>query len=201
MIAHISGELARVGTDHIIVDVNGVGYCIYMPLSLIAELPAIGSRVLVHTYTHVKEDTLSLFGFLSEDEKTVFELLLGVTGIGPKMALNILSVLAVEHLIAAVSQGDHITLSRVPGVGVKTAQRIVIDLQEKAAAVAWEKKLENRAVSRESEILDDVTEGLVALGYPRQKARAAAEKAAESEGAASDVGQVIKAALKVLTGS
>ncbi len=199
MIAHISGELARVGSDHIIIDVSGVGYLIYMPLSLIAELPPVGSKILIHTYTHVKEDTLSLFGFLTEDEKAVFELLLGVSGIGPKMALNILSVLAVEHLIEAVSQGDHHTLARVPGVGVKTAQRIVIDLQEKAATVAWERKLQKPAASKDIAVLDDVTEGLVALGYPRQRARAAAEQAAETEGAGSDVGRVIKAALKVLT--
>jgi len=179
------------------VDVNGVGYKVYVPLSVMAELPPVGSRVRLLTHTHVKEDAITLYGFMEEDQQTAFELLLGVSGIGPKMALNILSVLPVEHLMASVSNGDHATLSRVPGIGAKTAQRIVLELEEKAAAVAWEKKLAARGAP---EVLADVVEGLVALGYPRATARSAAESVVESAGDRPDVGEVVKAALRVLAG-
>lgn len=201
MIAHVTGELSKVRGDHVVVDVAGVGYKVYAPLTTIAELPPVGSRVRLLTHTHVKEDAITLYGFLEEDQQTAFELLLGVTGVGPKLALNILSVLPVGRLMASVSDGDHAVLSSVPGVGAKTAQRIVLELKEKAAAVAWEMKLERLARPADSGILTDVVEGLVGLGYPRQGAKAAAERAIESADDPSDAGEVLKAALKTLTGS
>lgn len=198
MIAHVVGELAKVCGDHIIVDVGGVGYKVYAPLSVIAELPPVGTRVRILTHTHVKEDAITLYGFLEEDQQTAFELLLGVSGIGPKMALNILSVLPVEHLMGCVSEGDHVGIARVPGIGQKTAQRIVLELQEKATAVAWEKKLDRLG---QREFLTDVVEGLVALGYSRPAAKSAAEGALATAEDRSDVGRILKAALKALTHS
>ena len=198
MIAHVIGELARVRGDHVVVDIHGVGYLVFAPVSVIAELPPIGSRVRLFTHTHVKEDAITLYGFLEEDQQTAFELLLGVSGVGPKVALNILSILPVEQLISCVSEGDHASLARVPGIGPKTAQRIVLELKEKAAAVAWERKLETLSRSSDREALADVIEGLVALGYSRPAAKSAAEAAVESAEDRADVGEIVKTALKTL---
>ena len=198
MIAQVAGELARVRGDHVVVDIHGVGYQVFAPVSVIAELPPIGSRVRLFTHTHVKEDAITLYGFLEEDQQTAFELLLGVSGVGPKVALNILSILPVEQLISCVSEGDHASLSRVPGIGPKTAQRIVLELKEKAAAVAWERKLETLSRSSDREALADVIEGLVALGYPRPAAKSAAEAAVEAAEDRSDASQIVKTALKTL---
>ena len=198
MIAHVIGELARVRGDHVVVDIHGVGYQVFAPVSVIAELPPIGSRVRLFTHTHVKEDAITLYGFLEEDQQTAFELLLGVSGVGPKVALNILSILPVEQLISCVSEGDHASLARVPGIGPKTAQRIVLELKEKAAAVAWERKLETLSRSSDREALADVIEGLVALGYSRPAAKSAAEAAVESAEDRADVGEIVKTALKTL---
>jgi len=198
LIAHVIGELARVRGDHVVVDIHGVGYLVFAPVSVIAELPPIGSRVRLFTHTHVKEDAITLYGFLEEDQQTAFELLLGVSGVGPKVALNILSILPVEQLISCVSEGDHASLARVPGIGPKTAQRIVLELKEKAAAVAWERKLETLSRSSDREALADVIEGLVALGYSRPAAKSAAEAAVESAEDRADVGEIVKTALKTL---
>ena len=198
MIAHVAGELARVRGDHVVVDIHGVGYQVFAPVSVIAELPPIGSRVRLFTHTHVKEDAITLYGFLEEDQQTAFELLLGVSGVGPKVALNILSILPVEQLISCVSEGDHASLARVPGIGPKTAQRIVLELKEKAAAVAWERKLGTLSRSSDREALADVIEGLVALGYSRPAAKSAAEAAVESAEDRADVGEIVKTALKTL---
>ncbi|HOP80895.1 MAG TPA: Holliday junction ATP-dependent DNA helicase RuvA, partial [Armatimonadota bacterium] len=119
MIAHVSGELTLVEADHVVIDVGGVGYKVYAPLSVIAELPKPGTRVKLHTYTQVKEDAITLYGFTDTVQLNLFELLLTVTGVGPKVALNILSVLPVESTVEAISRDDTLALNRVPGVGNK----------------------------------------------------------------------------------
>lgn len=200
MIAHIAGELARVEADYVVVDVGGVGYKIYAPLSVISMMPQPGTRVKLHTYTHVKEDSLTLFGFEDIDQQNIFEILLTVNGVGPKVALNILSVLTVAHLAEAISRDDYVSLNRVPGVGTKMAQRIALELKEKINSLAWVEKARKTARPAEHAIVDDVTEGLVALGYDRQSARKAAEQALSSAKNKNDTSEVLRLALKQLTG-
>jgi Holliday junction DNA helicase RuvA len=195
MIAHLAGELSRVEADYVVVDVNGVGYKVHAPLSVIASLPKPGERVKLNIFTHVKEDSITLYGFIEPDQQSLFELLITVSGIGPKVALNILSVLTVEDTVEAIAKEDFISLNRVPGIGVKTAQRIILELREKIAEMVWVE----RAKKVGSTVLDDVTEGLVALGYDRQKSRIAAEQAIAAASDKRDTAEVIRLALKHLT--
>lgn len=195
MIAHLVGELFRVEADYVVVNVNGVGYKVYAPLSVITSLPKPGEGVRLNIFTHVKEDSIALYGFSELDQLNLFELLITVSGIGPKVALNILSVLTVEDTIEAIVREDFLLLNRVPGVGMKTAQRIVLELREKITEMAWAE----RTKKVEGNVLDDVIEGLVALGYDRQKSRRAAEEAIAAASDKKDTSEVIRLALKHLT--
>ncbi|MEN6372499.1 MAG: Holliday junction branch migration protein RuvA [Armatimonadota bacterium] len=198
MIAHVIGELARVEADYVVIDVGGVGYKVYTPLSVIAEMPQPGAKVKLFTYTNVKEDAITLYGFRESDEQNMFELLLTVTGVGPKVALNILSVLQVEEIVGAISRDDYASLNRVPGVGNKMAQRIALELKEKITTLAWAERA-RKAAPAEHAVLQDVVEGLVALGYDRQAARRATEDALKSAKNKKDTSEVLKLALRQLT--
>jgi holliday junction DNA helicase RuvA len=188
-----------VESDYIVVDVSGVGYKVYAPLSVIATLPQPGAKIKLFTYTHVKEDILALYGFSEIDQKNMFELLLTVTGVGPKVALNILSVLPVESIVAAVSRDEIVTLNRVSGVGNKMAQRIALELKEKIATLAWVERARAAAKPGEHEIVLDVVEGLIALGYDRANARRAADEALAGASNKKDTGEVLRSALRKLT--
>ena len=197
MIAHLHGELARVESDYAVVDVNGVGYKVHLPLAVIAQLPAVGGKVKLLISTIVKEDSITLYGFADESQQGVFELLLTVSGVGPKVALNILSVLQVETIINAISSESFLELNRVPGVGTKTAQRIVLELREKITTVIWTEAT-RRTMGPEQQVLNDAIEGLVALGYNRNDARAAAESALRSIADKRDTAAIVTNALKML---
>lgn len=199
MIAHVIGELSLVEADHVVIDVGGVGYKVYAPLSVIAVMPKPGAKTKLFTYTHVKEDAITLFGFTVKDQQNLFELLLTVTGVGPKVALNILSVLQVEDIVEAISRDDYLSLNRVPGVGNKMAQRIALELKEKIATLAWVERAKKAAAPAERALLEDVVEGLMALGYDRQKARKAAEQALGSATDKKDTSEVLRLALRTLT--
>ncbi|HAX52612.1 Holliday junction branch migration protein RuvA [Muricomes intestini] len=131
MISYVCGELAAVEPEQIIVDVGGVGYGIYMPAQAMGLLPAPGSQVKIHTYLNVREDAMQLFGFLTRDDLEVFRLLIGVSGIGPKGGLNILSQLSPDSLRMAVMSGDVKAISAAPGIGKKTAEKLIIELKDK----------------------------------------------------------------------
>lgn len=181
------------------VDVQGVGYKVYAPLSVISMLPQPGAKIKLFTYTHVKEDALTLYGFSEIDQKNMFELLLTVTSVGPKVALNILSVLPVETIVGAISRDDIVTLNRVPGVGNKMAQRISLELKEKINTLAWVERAQKTARPGEHDIVLDVVEGLIALGYDRQNARKAADESLASASNKKDTGEVLRLALRKLT--
>lgn len=198
MIAELTGELSRVGVDYAVVNVGGVGYKVHAPLSVVADLPNPGGVVHFFIYTYVKEDALALFGFSDEDQQTVFELLLTVSGVGPKVALNILSVLPVEHLVDAIAADNHQALVRIPGIGPKTAQRIVLELKEKTAQLVWTRRVERAAKPTERDVLADVVEGLIGLGYNRLDAQNAAERAAQSVPDKSNSAAMVREALKLL---
>lgn len=198
MIAHLRGELARVGADYVVIDVNGVGYKAHVPLAILAQMPQIGEQVDLLIHTAVKEDSITLYGFANETEQSLFELLLTVSGVGPKVALNILSVLPVEQIVHAISSDSFRELNRVPGVGTKTAQRIVLELKEKTALLAWAEAA-RKSLPPEQRSIDDAIEGLMALGYNRNDARAAVDEALRSVKDKGDTGGVIRAALGVLS--
>jgi holliday junction DNA helicase RuvA len=197
LIAHLHGELARVESDYVVVDVNGVGYKVHPPLAVITQLPQLGDEVKLLVSTIVKEDSITLYGFADESQQSMFELLLTVTGVGPKVALSILSSLEIETLVNAISSESFPVLNHVSGVGTKTAQRIVLELREKITTLVWAQAA-RKTMAPEQQVLSDAIEGLVALGYNRNDARAAAEHALKSVKDRRDTAAVVTTALKML---
>ena len=131
MISFIRGELVSINIDKVVVDVNGVGYGIFMSEHSISQLPRLGSEVKVHTYLNVREDAMLLFGFLREEDLEIFKLLILVNGVGPKAGLNILSTLTPDELRVAVISGDVKAISKAPGIGKKTAEKLILELKDK----------------------------------------------------------------------
>ena len=194
MIGRLTGRLATKAPDQILLDVAGVGYLVHIPLSTFYELPEVEKPASLWIHTHVREDALSLFGFLTERERSLFLLLLGVAGIGPKVALTVLSGIPPSELVAALRKQDVRRLVAVPGVGKKTAERMVLELTEKVAAFAEEAPPETAAVAAE-----DVISALVNLGYRKTDAERSVEAIARA-GAPDEFGDYLKQALKKLTG-
>jgi len=175
MIALLTGRLKRKATDHLVIDVAGVGYQVQTPLSTYYNLPDAGEEVTLHIYTHVREDALSLYGFLAEKEKDVFLLLLGVSGIGPKLALAVLSSLSVEDISYAIESSDDLKLCTIPGIGRKTAARLVLELKDKMKRLSPEGTHDARTDANK-EPVEDAISALVNLGYKK----ALAEEALQS---------------------
>jgi Holliday junction DNA helicase RuvA len=180
LIAHITGKLIQKQPNSVILDVAGVGYELTVPLSTFYDLGDLGSEVSLRAYTYVREDALQLFGFRTEREKRLFLLLIGVSGIGPKLAITALSGMSAEELIQAIRTENLAKLVGVPGVGKKTAERMLVELKDKVAALSspeMEEQLKAGAIISVGEAMrDDVVSALVNLGYQR----AAAEKAVAS---------------------
>lgn len=179
MYSYIKGELAELSENLIVVEAGGIGYQIFVPAGVLEEAPSIGEMIKVYTYLNVKEDAMDLYGFLTRDDRQIFKLLLGVNGIGPKGALGILSVLSIDELRFAVIGGDAKAISKAPGIGAKTAQRIILELKDK---LNLEEILENRfehtadkkaVVSATAEVRNEVVEALIALGYSPQESASA----------------------------
>jgi Holliday junction DNA helicase RuvA len=179
MIAYLSGILFSKNPQSVIVDIKGVGYQIFIPLSTFYRLPDEADTVSLHVYTHVRQDTLQLFGFQTEMEKQIFLLLISVSGIGPRVALNILSGMGFEELLSAIVRADSERISTIPGVGKKTSQRIILELKEKASKLAEgiEEVAEQRIEIRDREIYEDALSALINLGYPSKAAKKAIETA------------------------
>ena len=176
MIAQIHGILVYKSLDYLVVDVNGVGYKIHTPLSTFYQLPDIDSTVKLNTYTHVREDLFHLYGFLTKEERDLFQLLIGVSGIGPKLAINIISGIPANVLCKALSEGDISKLSAAPGVGKKTAERMVLELRDKIGTISLSDE-PPVAIEKYSEKIErDVISALINLGYKK----AVAEKALET---------------------
>jgi Holliday junction DNA helicase RuvA len=195
----LSGTLKDSGISEVILDVRGVGYRVCIPVSLTASLPAVGGPLELFVCTQVREDAITLYGFPARDDQSMFELLIGVSGVGPKVALNVMSALSTEQVEAAISGEDAATLQRVPGVGAKTAQRIVIDLKDKVAEGAWERRAAAAASGTATDSLKDAVEALIGLGYSQANAKRAAEQAARDGAPRQDVAALVRAALQVLT--
>lgn len=196
MIGQLRGRLAEKRPNQVLVDVGGVGYLVQVPLSTYAALGELHTEVTLLIHTHVREDALALFGFVSAREKHFFELLISASGVGPSLALKILSGMSVEELVPAIRGGDLARLTKIPGVGRKTAERIVVELKDKLDAVAME--TEKPAVTTPAGIEADVVSALVNLGYD---ARAAEDAAAEAKRAAGtgNFEKLLRAALQALS--
>ncbi len=175
MIALVRGTLLEKHPNQAIVEAGGVGYDLTIPVSTYTGLPEVGSEVRLRVHTHVREDALALFGFLTQDEKVMFEKLIGVTGIGPKLAVTILSGLAAPDLITALRNGSVEQLVRIPGVGKKTAERMVLELKDKMVAVAAASA--SPAGPALNSVEEDVLSALLNLGSTRPNAEAAVRKA------------------------
>lgn len=177
MIARLTGMLLSKSPQSVIIDAAGVGYQAFIPLSTFYQLPDEMERVSLHVYTHVREDTLHLFGFQTELEKKTFLLLISVSGIGPKLALNILSGIGFEDLLGAIVMADPERIAAVPGVGKKTSQRITLELRDKASLLSEDIDLRprERIEIRHKEIFDDALSALSNLGYSSRDAKRALE--------------------------
>jgi len=167
MIAHLRGKLISKHPNQAIVEVAGVGYEVNISIPTFSALPSLGAEVAVFVHTHVREDALSLFGFLSSDEKELFEKLISVSGIGPKLAITILSGMATDAMIAAIKGNNIAALTRIPGIGRKTAERMVLELRDKLEAFGVP------ATAAVSPVEEDVISALVNLGYQRPLAEKA----------------------------
>ncbi|MDQ2979049.1 MAG: Holliday junction branch migration protein RuvA [Acidobacteriota bacterium] len=195
MIGRLTGRLAEKAPDQVLLDVGGVGYLVHIPLSTFYELPEPEDPTSLWIYTHVREETLALYGFLSQRERALFLLLLTVNGVGPRVALTVLSGMPPTELVDALRKQDVRRLMSVPGVGKKTAERMVLELAEKAAKFS----LPPGAGSPPSVAADDVVSALVNLGFRKNEAERVVEGIGRA-GAPSDFGDYLKAALKKLTG-
>jgi len=194
MIGRLTGRLAFRAPDQVLLDVAGVGYLVHIPLSTFYELPEQESPVSLWIHTHVREEALALYGFLTERERSLFLLLLGVTGIGPRVALTVLSGIPPAELIDALRRQDVRRLVAVPGVGKKTAERMVLELAEKAGSLPGEAPGKTPAAVA----ADDVISALVNLGYRKAEAERSVDAIARS-GAPEDFGAFLKEALRRLT--
>jgi holliday junction DNA helicase RuvA len=173
MIAHLRGRLLSKQPQQAIVDAAGVGYDVAISVSTYTSLPAEGAEVALHIHTQVREDTLALYGFLERNDKRIFERLITVSGVGPKLAITIQSGLPADRLVAALRAQDHATLTRIPGVGKKLAERLVVELKDKLEDLAAAAP----AVASAGPAAEDVLSALVNLGYQRPSAQKAIEAA------------------------
>src|SRR5580693_3257672 len=198
MIAHLRGKVLSKTPNQVVVDCGGVGYDVAISVATFSELPAEGAEVSLHVHTHVREDQIALFGFAEMQEKRLFERLLTISGIGPKLAITVLSGISADRLVMAIRSGDHATLTRIPGIGKKTAERVVLELKD---------KLDDLAVAiptttggpHHGPAGDDALSALVNLGYPRPVAQKAIETAiAKDPEASRDFETLFRAAMAAI---
>jgi len=197
LIAYLEGKLIEKSPTHLILEINGVGYSVNIPVSTYSSLGETGKMVKVLTYQHVREDELKLYGFSTKPEKELFELLISVNGVGPRMALSILSCISVQEFQRSVLQEDLDVLTAISGVGKKKAQRLIVELKEKLGKIdlGVKKDLEEKeAVCVPA--LDEAVLALVSLGYTKPDAKKALERVVENIDKALPVEELIKGALK-----
>ncbi len=199
MIAHLSGLLLRKTTESLIIDAGGIGYEVSVPLSTFYTLPDKEERVSLHIYTHVREDALVLFGFQTKLEKDIFIMLISVSGIGPKLSINILSGIGPQELLEAIALGDAVRLQAIPGVGKKTAERIALELKDRALKVLDREEISPPPVpeGEDRRLINDALSALLNLGYSAKLAKQAIEKARSTVTEITLEG-LIREALKVL---
>lgn len=204
MYSYIKGELTEVNLDHIVVEANGIGYMIFVPTNTFSYLPSLHEDIKVYTYLYIREDAMILYGFLTKDDLEMFKLLITVNGIGPKGGLAVLSTLSSDDLRFAILSDDAKAIAKSPGVGAKTAQRVILDLKDKMSLEdAFEKKLEHNATAEAgdksviSTVKNDAILALTALGYSSTESMKAVSKVEIDD--SMDVEDVLKSALKFMS--
>jgi Holliday junction DNA helicase RuvA len=197
MIAHLQGTLEHIDQNHVVIEVNDIGYRVNVPASVLARLPQVGSRVKLFTSQIVREDDISLYGFLNKEERSLFNLLLSVSGVGPKLAMALLSGFPLDRLVAGIAQGDIALLSSISGVGRKKAELIVVELKEKIAKTYAVKPAEMAAgIKGEGTLVSDAISALISLGYSPKEAREAIMRLKTDQ--LNSVEAILKEALKNL---
>jgi len=194
VIAHIHGQILSKTPAAVVIDCGGVGYELAISVATYTELRDVGAEARLHVHTHVREDALLLFGFAELAEKRLFEKLLTISGIGPKLAITVLSGISAERLVGAIRAGDHATLTRIPGIGKKTAERVVLELKDKLEDMAGYTPAVDAPVSLGG-VADDVLSALVNLGYARPVAQKAVESVAKDAGVSGDFEKLFRAAM------
>lgn len=200
MIARLQGQIIEVNSADVILDVNGVGYRLFVPESTARSCPAVGEGMCLHVHTHVREDAIHLFGFATKAELRLFETVVGVGGIGPRLAISILSHVSVESFVRAVLNNESGALTKIPGIGKKTAARILLELKDKLANGGWidlsDDTQPNPNRQTGGAVMDDVLGALMALGYREDEATQAVDQvAAETKTADATVERLITLAL------
>lgn len=183
--------------SYVVVDCGGVGYELLISVATYTELGEVGAEARLHVHTHVREDALQLFGFYEVTEKLLFERLLTISGIGPKLAITVLSGISAERLVGAIRSGDHATLTKIPGIGKKTAERVVLELKDKLDDMAGFVPAADARPSLGA-VAEDVLSALVNLGYARPVAQKAVETAAKDAGVAGDFERLFRAAMSAV---
>ncbi len=201
MIAYLNGILEAVSEESLVIDIGGIGYQVRVPQRVLEQLPSTGNPIKLHTYTYVREDALALYGFLTKDDLQMFQLLLGVSGVGPKGALGILSMFSAADFRLALLSQDTKTISKAPGIGAKTAQRILIDMKGKVSiedtlGMEEDTFCQTSVAKGGSRARNDAIEALTALGYSASEALRAVSSVTVTEDTDSET--ILKAALKVL---
>jgi holliday junction DNA helicase RuvA len=196
MIGSLRGKLIEKRPNQILVDINGVGYQVQIPLSTFAGLGALHAETSLLIHTHVREDQLTLYGFVTAREKQCFELLISASGVGPSLALKILSGMSIEELVPAIRKGDLAQLVKIPGVGRKTAERIVVELRDKLVVIDVPDAGKS---STRSQLEEDVASALSNLGYDTKSVERAIEKSRAASGA--DFEKLLRSSLQILGSS
>lgn len=204
MISFIKGKLVHIYENVIIVENNGIGYEIFVPVSVIGNMPLVGSEVMIYTYMHVREDALQLFGFLDRDTLEIFKLLITVSGIGPKGAIGVLGTLSADDIRYAVMAEDAKTIAKAPGIGAKTASKVVIELKDKLKMRDVAENISSEIDGQQSifddggskQAVSDAIEALVSLGYSATEATKAVRKADADDDVT--VEELLKLSLKYL---
>ena len=199
MIAHLQGILAAKTVERVVVDVQGVGYQVVVPLSTYYALPDLQERVMLLTTMYVREDTMRLYGFATPEEQEMFELLISVSSVGPRLALNMLSSLTAADLRQAIAQAETRRLQAIPGVGRKTAERVVLELQDKMAALALTTTGPSPLlVTADEQVMRDVISALLNLGYRQNEAEKAVRAARAKQNGSLTLEALLKDALQAL---
>ncbi|MFC6646001.1 Holliday junction branch migration protein RuvA [Granulicella cerasi] len=197
MIAHLRGTLLFKSPNAVVLECAGVGYELAVSVATFTDLGAEGSEAKLHVHTHVREDAFSLFGFSELQEKRLFEKLLTISGIGPKLAITVLSGISAERLVGAIRGGDHATLTKIPGIGKKTAERVVLELKDKLDDMQGYTPA-GEVVPSLGAVADDVLSALVNLGYLRPTAQKAVETAAKDASIAGEFEKLFRAAMSAV---
>ncbi|HUX07616.1 MAG TPA: Holliday junction branch migration protein RuvA [Acidobacteriota bacterium] len=200
MIGYLRGRLLSKEPTQAIVEVAGVGYQVMIPLNVFYMLGEEGTETELHIHTHVRDDAIELFGFPTTGERSLFRRLIGISGVGPKLALAIIGGTGPADLLNAIDEGDYARIVQIPGIGKKTAERLVLELRDKLPEMRAELHAEASALSPASALKVDLVSALVNLGYRRRDAEKAADGAVQNAGEDTDFGDALKTALAILLG-